>query len=63
MISPLFVDIESSTFQQFAKTIKRFPEEAIYIYSFKENRLVYASGWEELLFTMNTLIQKMDKKA
>ena len=33
----------------FKKTIQRFPEEAIYIYSFKENKMIYADGWEEVL--------------
>ena len=49
LISPVPIDVKSATYRQFAKAIKKFPEEAIYIYSFKENRLVYASGWEETL--------------
>ena len=39
----------SSEAKVFKKTIPRFPEEAIYIYSFKENRMIYADGWEEIL--------------
>ncbi|MDB5211769.1 MAG: LuxR family transcriptional regulator [Sediminibacterium sp.] len=34
---------------RFKQTIQRFPEEAVYIYSFKESRMIYASGWEEVL--------------
>jgi DNA-binding CsgD family transcriptional regulator len=33
----------------FKETFPRFPEEAVYIYSFKENRMIYADGWEEIL--------------
>jgi DNA-binding CsgD family transcriptional regulator len=33
----------------YKKTIPLFPEEAVYIYSFKLNKMIYASGWEELL--------------
>ncbi|HKG05532.1 MAG TPA: LuxR C-terminal-related transcriptional regulator [Pedobacter sp.] len=33
----------------YKKTIPTFPEEAIYIYSFKENKMIYASGWTEVL--------------
>ncbi|MDB5230116.1 MAG: helix-turn-helix transcriptional regulator [Chitinophagaceae bacterium] len=32
----------------FKKTIPKFPEEAVYIYSFKEGRMIYAVGWEEV---------------
>ena len=31
------------------KIIRRFPEEAVYIYSFKQNRMIYADGWEDVL--------------
>jgi DNA-binding CsgD family transcriptional regulator len=40
-------DLGSAQAQYYAKTIMRFPEEAVYIYSFAENRLIYAAGWEE----------------
>ncbi|MEI6264934.1 MAG: helix-turn-helix transcriptional regulator [Sphingobacteriia bacterium] len=66
LISSVPIDINSSTYQEFAKTIKRFPEEAIYIYSFKENRLVYAAGWEETLgykdseIDLQTIVQQTD---
>jgi DNA-binding CsgD family transcriptional regulator len=42
-------DLRSREASYFRKTLPRFPEEAIYIYSFKENRMVYADGWEEIL--------------
>jgi DNA-binding CsgD family transcriptional regulator len=40
---------ESDEARYFKQTIPTFPEEAVYIYSFKENRMIFASGWEEVL--------------
>jgi len=48
-ISDVPADGESDEAQYFNQTIPRFPEEAIYIYSFKLNKMVYASGWEEVV--------------
>jgi DNA-binding CsgD family transcriptional regulator len=48
-ISDVPADRESDEAQYFNQTIPRFPEEAIYIYSFKLNKMVYASGWEEVV--------------
>lgn len=31
------------------ESIQRFAEEAVYIYSFVQNRMLYAAGWEETL--------------
>ena len=42
-------DFNTETARNLKKTLIRFPEEAIYIYSFKENKMIYADGWEELL--------------
>ena len=42
-------DLNTETARNLKKTLIRFPEEAIYIYSFKENKMIYADGWEELL--------------
>lgn len=33
----------------FDKMLPTFPDEAIYIYSFEENRMIYARGWENIL--------------
>jgi DNA-binding CsgD family transcriptional regulator len=49
MISAVPADLKSKQAIYFRKTIPRFPEEAVYIYSFKENRMIYADGWEEIL--------------
>ena len=48
-ISDVPADLQSEEALYFRKTIPRFPEEAIYIYSSKENRMIYADGWEEIL--------------
>lgn len=42
-------DLNSEEAQALKKRFPKFPEEAIYIYSFKENKMVYADGWEEVL--------------
>lgn len=42
-------DLKSKEALHFHQTILRFPEEAVYIYSFAQNRMIYASGWEEIL--------------
>ncbi len=41
--------LESMEALNYKKVIPQFPEEAVYIYSFKLNKMVYANGWEELL--------------
>lgn len=48
-ITDIPADLESEQFLYYKETIPKFPEEAIYIYSFKENRMVFAIGWEEIL--------------
>lgn len=48
-ISDVPANLESQEVSYFNKTIPRFPEEAIYIYSFKLNKMIYASGWEEVV--------------
>lgn len=49
MITALPADLNSEQAVNLRRTIQRFPEEAIYVYSFKENRMIYADGWEEVL--------------
>jgi DNA-binding CsgD family transcriptional regulator len=49
LISEIPADLNSPEAKHFKQTIPRFPEEAVYIYSFKENRMIYADGWEDVL--------------
>jgi DNA-binding CsgD family transcriptional regulator len=49
MVSPIAANPSDDKFKQLKKSIQRFPNEAIYIYSFKENKMLYADGWEEVL--------------
>jgi DNA-binding CsgD family transcriptional regulator len=49
MITGIPADLNSDLARHYKKTIPRFPEEAVYIYSFKENRMIYADGWMEVL--------------
>ena len=48
-ITAVPADLESEQAKYFRQTIPKFPEEAIYIYSFKENRMIFARGWEEVV--------------
>ena len=48
-VSDIPADLKSKRALEFKKSIPRFPEEAIYIYSFKEGKMIYADGWEEIL--------------
>jgi DNA-binding CsgD family transcriptional regulator len=48
-ITAVPADLESEQAQYFRQTIPKFPEEAVYIYSFKENRMIFARGWEEVV--------------
>jgi DNA-binding CsgD family transcriptional regulator len=48
-ITNIPADINCSEYQHFKKTIPIFPEEAIYIYSFQQNKMIFTHGWEEVL--------------
>jgi DNA-binding CsgD family transcriptional regulator len=59
-------DTNSALYKQYKRSLLRFPDEAIYIYSFKEKKLIYADGWEGTLgfkdneITLQTIIQQTD---
>ncbi|OQP42911.1 helix-turn-helix transcriptional regulator [Niastella yeongjuensis] len=42
-------DLSGPEAQRFKQTIPKFPEEAVYIYSFQQGRMIYAEGWEDVL--------------
>lgn len=42
-------DLQTERAALFRKTIPQFADEAVYIYSFLEQRLIYASGWQNVL--------------
>jgi DNA-binding CsgD family transcriptional regulator len=49
LITAIPADLKSKEAQLFKQTITKFPEEGVYIYSFKEGRMIYSDGWEEVL--------------
>ncbi len=49
MITNTPCDLDSLDYHRFNLSIPYFPEEAIYIYSFKENRMIYANNWLDTL--------------
>ena len=49
LISDVPANLNSPEAQYLLQTIPRFPDEAVYIYSFKERKMIYASGWQDIL--------------
>jgi DNA-binding CsgD family transcriptional regulator len=49
LISAIPADLDSTAALYYRQTIPCFPDEAVYIYSFKEGRMLYANGWQEIL--------------
>ncbi|KPM49207.1 helix-turn-helix transcriptional regulator [Jiulongibacter sediminis] len=49
ILTDLTADSRSPRNKELSKKFFRFPEEAIFIYSFIEDRIVYADGWPEVL--------------
>jgi len=43
------VDSNTELYIYYKNKLPRFPNQALYVYSFKEMRMVYAQGWEEIL--------------
>jgi DNA-binding CsgD family transcriptional regulator len=42
-------DSEDFVFEEYKNKVQRFIGQAVYIYSFEKNRMLYASGWQDLL--------------
>ncbi len=42
-------NLNSKVYNHYLKTIPHFDSEAVYVYSFKEKRMLFAKGWESLL--------------
>ena len=40
---------EDKIFEEYKNKIQLFTGQAVYVYSFEKNRMLYASGWEDLL--------------
>jgi DNA-binding CsgD family transcriptional regulator len=49
LVTDVPADLNSEVARMYKEAIPRFPEEAVYIYSFKEGKMLYADGWEDLL--------------
>jgi DNA-binding CsgD family transcriptional regulator len=66
IVTDLPADTGSSSFKQYKRSLLRFAEESVYIYSFKHKKLIYADGWEETLgfkddeITLQTIIKQTD---
>jgi DNA-binding CsgD family transcriptional regulator len=49
LISDTPADLTTNEALHYKATIPKFREEAIFVYSLKENKMIYADGWEEIL--------------
>lgn len=43
------IDKTEEEYKYYNSLLPSFPNQAVYIYSFKENKMLYAQGWEEIL--------------
>lgn len=48
-ISDIPFDINDPVYLEYKEKVPQFIGQAVYIYSFVKNRMLYANGWEELL--------------
>lgn len=48
-VSDISFDINDPTYKEYKEKVPQFIGQAVYIYSFEKNRMVFASGWENLL--------------
>lgn len=55
-ITNISADPSEELAKQFKDTILKYPEEGVYIYSFKEGRMLYTDGWEEVIGLPNEKI-------
>ncbi len=49
IVSDIPFDAEDSQYLEYKEKIPQFFGQAVYVYSFEKQRIVYAYGWEELL--------------
>ena len=61
------VQTESSTYAQLKSTMTSYPMEALFVYDFAANELLFEAGWKELLQlterpTMYTLFDRIQRK-
>ncbi len=48
-ITAIPVDLNSDVYKLYSRSIPSFKDQAVYVYSFKEGRMLYANGWLDLL--------------
>ena len=62
LITDIPLDDSHKSYEYYRNTLPNFKDQAVYVYSFKENRMVYAAGWEDVLgykddeITMMTIV-------
>tara|TARA_B100000809_G_scaffold266892_2_gene332628 strand:+ start:1620 stop:2345 length:726 start_codon:yes stop_codon:yes gene_type:complete len=59
IVSDIPIDITSQAYQYFKKTIPKFPNQAVFIYSFKEQKMLYTEGWKDFIGYEDTEINML----
>ncbi len=59
-INPQPVDLHSAEALLLKKRFFKFPDEAVYIYSLREGRMIYADGWQKLIGIKDDKISLLD---
>lgn len=49
LITDVPLDDSHKMYEYYRSTLPNFKDQAVYVYSFKENRMVFAAGWEDVL--------------
>lgn len=49
LVSEKSINTSCDEYKNYENIIQRFPNQAVYIYSFTEQRMVFAAGWKEVL--------------
>lgn len=48
-ITEIPADLNTDEAKKYGQSLRRYPMEGVYVYSFVKNRMMYASGWEEIV--------------
>lgn len=49
IVTDLPADLHSEEYKYYEKTIPKFPNQAVYIYSLEKKKMLFASGWFDIL--------------
>ena len=59
IVTDIPADTKSDLYKYYERTIPRFPNQAIYIYSLEKKKMIFASGWLDILGYRNDEISML----